>query len=148
MTTIGFKTRPCKPRHPFAKGKVERLIRFVRENFLAGRKFYNATDLNEQALIWCAEQSSRYRRALAHIPADKRAKRCMTKVTRLTRSQEVALRLCPRRRISFDGFVNYKGRRFCVPCWYSGKHARIGRDRRIHPCLQRHGSELAIHPAT
>jgi hypothetical protein len=36
--------------------------------------------------------------------------------------------LCPERRISFDGFVNYEGRRFGVPYSYTGSTARILRD--------------------
>ena len=39
MKTIGFETRLCKAYHPFTKGKVERLIQFVKGNFLAGRCF-------------------------------------------------------------------------------------------------------------
>ena len=39
MKTIGFETKLCKPRHPFTKGQVERLVRFVKENFLADRVF-------------------------------------------------------------------------------------------------------------
>lgn len=30
MNTIGFETKLCRPRHPFTKGSVERLIRFVK----------------------------------------------------------------------------------------------------------------------
>lgn len=33
MNTVGFRTKLCKPRHPFTKGKVERLMRFVKDNF-------------------------------------------------------------------------------------------------------------------
>ena len=47
---IGFDTKLCKPRHPFTKGAVERLVRFVKENFLAGRIFTELTDLNYDAL--------------------------------------------------------------------------------------------------
>lgn len=43
MNVVGFKTKLCKPRHPFTKGKVERLIRFVKENFLADRIFGTIT---------------------------------------------------------------------------------------------------------
>ena len=39
MKTVGFQTKLCKPRHLFTKGKVERLVRFVKDNFLAGRIF-------------------------------------------------------------------------------------------------------------
>lgn len=35
--------------------------------------------------------------------------------------------LCPERKISFDGFVNYEGRRFGVPYSYRGSIARIMR---------------------
>ena len=35
---------------------------------------------------------------------------------------------CPERRISFDGFVNYEGRRFGVPSWYTEKTCRVSRD--------------------
>ena len=35
--------------------------------------------------------------------------------------------LCPERRISFDGFVNYEGRRFGVPFSYKASTARIMR---------------------
>lgn len=40
MNTIGFETKLCRHRHPFTKGAVERLVRFVKENFLAGRVFW------------------------------------------------------------------------------------------------------------
>ena len=59
MGCVGFRTRLCKPRHPFTKGKVERLVRYVKENFLAGRSFTELTKLNEEALRWCEAQASR-----------------------------------------------------------------------------------------
>jgi len=51
MNTVGFETTLCKPRHPFTKGAVERLVRFVKENFIAGRTFHDLSDLNAQALV-------------------------------------------------------------------------------------------------
>lgn len=50
MDTVGFSTKLCKPRHPFTKGGVERLVRFVKENFMTGRTFGNITDLNIEAI--------------------------------------------------------------------------------------------------
>ena len=63
MKTVGFETKLCKPRHPFTKGKVERLVRFVKDNFLVDRVFSNITDLNWQALDWCNYQNNLYHRA-------------------------------------------------------------------------------------
>ena len=57
--------------------------------------------------------------------------------------------LCPRRRISFDGFVSYEGRRFGVPYWYSGKTCRVSRDGEwIHVYADDLSRELAVHPVT
>ena len=127
MRTVGFQTKLCKPRHPFTKGKVERLVRFVKDNFLAGRVFWNVTDLNYDALEWCTEQNEAYRKNLG-IPNDEHSKHCAEVVSKLDDSMELMLYLCPERRISFDGFVNYEGRRFGVPYSYAGKTARVLRD--------------------
>ena len=64
MGNIGFDTKLCKPRHPFTKGAVERLIRFVKENFLPGRFFHEITDLNYEANSWCNRQNAVYHRAV------------------------------------------------------------------------------------
>ena len=52
----------------------------------------------------------------------------METATILDETPELAYYLCPERKISFDGFVNYEGRRFGVPYWYSGKTCRVQRD--------------------
>lgn len=80
MKTVGFRTKLCKPRHPYTKGKVERLIRFVKENFLAGRIFGTITDLNIEALRWCCEQNGKYQKALWDIPQEIHNKSCAKRV--------------------------------------------------------------------
>ncbi len=149
MKAVGFETKLCRPRHPFTKGKVERLIRFVKGNFLAGRAFSGATDLNESAIEWCAAQSGRYRRAMACVPADEHALRCSLVARTLEMGEEMAIYLCPLRRISFDGFVSYEGRRFGVPYWYPGKTCRVSREREwLHIYSEDLSRELAVHPIT
>ena len=127
MRTVGFDTKLCKPYHPFTKGKVERLVRFVKENFLADRVFYNVTDLNWQALEWCHAQNNIYHRAVASMPQQLHDAACSKVLRELPDSKEIQFFLCPERRISFDGFVNYEGRRFGVPYSYPGRTARIMR---------------------
>ena len=127
MKTVGFKTKLCKPRHPFTKGSVERLVRFVKDNFLPGRVFSNITELNYQALSWCRSQNGRYHRAVDCVPDEKHQRECMKAAGCLNASQELMFYLCPRRLISFDGFVNYEGRRFGVPYWYTNKVCRVQR---------------------
>lgn len=128
MGNIGFETRLCKPRHPFTKGAVERLVRYVKDNFIAGLVFTEITDLNYQAAKWCDRVDGTYHRAVDCVPSDKHAALCMKRAGVLEDTPELAFYLCPERIISFDGFVSYEGRRFGVPYWYAGKTCRIRRD--------------------
>lgn len=128
MGNVGFETKLCKPRHPFTKGAVERLVRYVKDNFVAGRVFTEITDLNYQAIRWCDQVDSIYHRAMDCVPLDKHTQCCMKRASVLEEAPELNFYLCPERRISFDGFVNYEGRRFGVPFWYVGKTCRVRRD--------------------
>jgi transposase len=49
-----YEPRPVAVCRGNEKGRVERAIRFVRENFFAARKFADLDDLNAQAALWCA----------------------------------------------------------------------------------------------
>lgn len=48
-----FSMRVAAPARGNEKGRTERAIRYVRDNFFAGRKFKDIQDLNQQALLWC-----------------------------------------------------------------------------------------------
>ena len=69
MKPLGITTKLCKPRHPFTKGGVERLVRFIKENFIVGRTFGNITDLNIEAIRWCDRQDGTYHRCVDYVPA-------------------------------------------------------------------------------
>lgn len=149
MNTVGFETTLCKPRHPFTKGAVERLVRFVKENFIAGRTFHDLTDLNAQALEWCNKQNSIYHKAVNCVPLEKHTQYCCCIAQELPRTVEIAKYLCPIRQISFDGFVNYEGRRFGVPYWYEEHSCRVKRDQgSIYIYDMELTRVLATHPVT
>ena len=127
MKKVGFKTKLCKPRHPFTKGKVERLVRFVKDNFIVGRTFWNVTDLNRQALDWCDTQNNTFHKATFVVPHTVHMNACAPKLRAVSREMDLRFYLCPPRRISFDGFINYESRRFGVPYWYKRSVARVMR---------------------
>jgi len=52
-----FEPRAVNVRRGNEKGRVERSIRFIRENFFAGREWKTIEELNEQALQWCLNDS-------------------------------------------------------------------------------------------
>lgn len=149
MHSLDFQTRLCKPRHPFTKGKVERLVRFVKENFLVGRVFWNVTDMNRQALEWCNKQNGIFHRAVGGVPHEMHMRSCAECVHALEDSDAVREYLCPMRRISFDGFVNFEGRRFGVPYFYTGRVARVMRhDTMVYVYSEDLSQLLASHEVT
>ena len=53
-----FEPRPVAIARGNEKGRVERAIRYIRDNFFAAREFSDLEDLNAQALKWCREMSA------------------------------------------------------------------------------------------
>ena len=47
-----FRIRACRPYRAQTKGKVERPIHYIRNNFFYGREFLSDEDLNARALVW------------------------------------------------------------------------------------------------
>jgi transposase len=48
-----FAPKACAPRRGNEKGRVERKIRYIRDNFFAARTWRDLDDLNAQAAHWC-----------------------------------------------------------------------------------------------
>jgi transposase len=48
----GFRIRACRPYRAQTKGKVERPVAYMRDNFVYGREFLGDGDLNAQCLHW------------------------------------------------------------------------------------------------
>jgi transposase len=55
----GLVAKTHRPYRPRTKGKVERMVRYVKDNFLNGRGFADLEDLNAQALVWLDQTANR-----------------------------------------------------------------------------------------
>jgi transposase len=65
----GFRIRACRAYRAQTKGKVERPIGYVRQNFFYGREFLNDADLNQQALFWATHKANlRVHRTTGEVP--------------------------------------------------------------------------------
>jgi transposase len=75
-----FEPRPVAPARGNEKGRVERAIRYIRDNFFAARSFDGVADLNAQAEAWALGDSAQRRapedpsRAVADLFVDERAR--------------------------------------------------------------------------
>jgi len=140
--TMGFVPKVCKVRRPQTKGKVERLVRYIKENFIPGREFKDLGDLNRQALIWCESVNRKVIRSQGIIPVNE------LPAEELNPLPELVIRDRYRyesRHVSRDGFISYDGVLYGIPWEYSGKTITVIRKKGRIECLD--GLTLiASHP--
>jgi len=53
-----FKTYFCRAADPQSKGKVENMVKYVKQNFLAGRSFKDLETLNQEAHAWLSRTAN------------------------------------------------------------------------------------------
>lgn len=54
----GFKLRFCRKSDPESKGKIENIIKYIKNNFLYNRTFHNEETLNDEATAWLARTAN------------------------------------------------------------------------------------------
>lgn len=119
---IGFVPKVCRVRRPETKGKVERLVQYVKNNFLPGRVFTDIDDLNKQAVEWCNKVNAKPSYTTGRKPFEMMAEE---KLKPLPDSC-----ICDRyryesRKVSNDAFVSYDGVRYGVPWQYCGRNVTV-----------------------
>jgi len=65
----GFKPVLCRPYRGQTRGKVERTVQFVWDNFMVGIKYNSLDDLNGQALAWCNKVNAKVHATTNGFPA-------------------------------------------------------------------------------
>lgn len=144
MKAVGFKTILCRPRHPYTKGKVERLVEFVKGNFLPGRQFGDLYSLNDDALAWC-EEKNHHSSISSHLSSDIiHQESCGKHLHGLEESDEVRMYESPLRHVMSDGFVSYENHKYGIPCTYTGRQVRICRHNRMVMVYSSDGQKLLV----
>lgn len=107
----GFDVRPCSPYRAQTKGKVERLIGYVKDSFVTGRVFESLADMNRQARLWCDEVNGRVHGTTGKIPMEELAREGLIPVAGFAYdTSRVSVRL-----VSRDCLISYEGNRYEMP---------------------------------
>ncbi|MBS3789193.1 IS21 family transposase [Candidatus Bipolaricaulota bacterium] len=144
-TELDFHPTLCSPRQPNQKGSVENLVRYVKNNFLAGRCFQTRDDLKDRLAEWLTEvNEERTSRATEEIPVKLLEERELEKLQPLkaTSDNYGLLRYLT---VTREGTVHYQTNEYSVPVELIGKTVET----RIHPDRVRiyHENDLvADHP--
>lgn len=109
----GFKPILCRPYRGQTKGKVERTVRFVRDNFMIGIKYNSLADLNGQALAWCNKVNGKVHATINEIPFERLKKEGLSPLKREYIIDKINLR-----RVQKDCLISYAGNQYSVPAEY------------------------------
>lgn len=109
---MGFVPKVCRIRSPQTKGKVERLVRYVKDNFIPGRSFVDLGDLNRQALAWCHSVDSRAHGTTGEIPLQALKEE---KLRALPAAAVLEKYRWETRIVTREGLVSFDGIRYGVP---------------------------------
>jgi len=119
----GFKFRAHEKGDANRSAVVEGLFDYVQNNFLAGRKFHDFDDANQQAVLWCDKINAAFSRKLH------------TSRRELFASEQAHLQPLPiwrpdvyrlfDRIVDFESYVCAHGFRYEVPCKHIGKRLEV-----------------------
>jgi len=121
----GFDVKLCYPHRPQTKGKVENSIKFIRNNFFAGREFSSLQDMNNQLSLWLENVNSRTHGSTGKIPMDLVREENLHPLDSIP---EFRFRITEERKVSRDCYVSYKGNRYSVPWKYAGRIATVSEE--------------------
>jgi transposase len=120
----GFIPRLCKPgkRGAKTKGKVERLIGFVKGNFYIGREYNSVQELNNLCNNWL-EKVNRKPHGTTKIPPINRL--IDEKLIAFNTKTPYQIVRTEYRKIAKDCFFSYMGNLYSVPWKYAGLQAQL-----------------------
>ena len=135
----GFKPVLCRPYRGQTKGKVERTVQFVRDNFMVGIKYGSLYDLNGQALAWCNKVNGKAHGTTGDIPFELLKKEGLNPLKREYIIDKINLR-----RVQKDCLISYAGNHYSVPAEYAGRDvAVVALDNML--AAYHEGKQIALH---
>lgn len=134
-----FKPILCRPYRGQTKGKVERTVQFVRDNFMVGVRYNSLDDLNGQALAWCNKVNGKEHATTGEVPFERLKKEGLNPLSREYIIDKINLR-----RVQKDCLISYAGNQYSVPAEYVGRDvAVIGLENMLAAYYE--GRQIALH---
>lgn len=133
----------CNPYKGNEKGRVERLIRDIRGNFLYGSEFRDIKELNNKFHTWLTQRNQRTHRTTGESPVQLLAQERLLSLPQITYPASRNITGCF---ISKTSMVEFDGNKYSVPCVYAEKYAQIT----VYPerieIWVNDNNKIAVHP--
>jgi len=119
---FGFTARLCRAYRAKTKGKVERSISYVKDNFLYGREFTSLDDLNRRAREWLDVVNGKVHGTTHEIPFDRLPQENLRPFS--SYPPYIFQKTYPRK-VSRDCYLSLYGSLYSVPWRYAGRYVDV-----------------------
>jgi transposase len=141
----GFRPFPCRVRKPQEKGKVESGIKYVKNNFFAGRSFVDGNDLDRQLKEWTKKVcNNRIHGTTRRIPLDVFNTEEKIKLHPLP-EKDFTVPDVGQRKVYHDCHVYFDYNYYSVPFEYVGKNVSIEATETLVRILY-NTATITVHP--
>jgi transposase len=121
----GFAIQTCRVRRPRTKGKVERGIDYVKDNFLLGREFFGLEDLNSQGVAWLDGTANvRVHATTGQRPVDLLSGE-REHLTPIDSIRPYTFIERHPRKVAAESMVSFRASRYSVPPQYVGRQVTV-----------------------
>lgn len=120
----GFSASPCRPYQPQEKGKVESGIKYVKNNFFAGRSFDNYKNLSSSLLSWTDIANNRIHGTIKEKPRESFESKELVSLVPLP-VQDFDMSSLHKRKVAKDCHVTLFNNYYSVPSKYVGLEVEI-----------------------
>ena len=137
-----FLPKVCEGYDPESKGKVERFIRYTKENFLYGDYFIDIEAIRKAALVWLAETAN----SRLHDATKQQPVKLFAEEYALLNRTLVSPQITNQRLVDKTGLLSYAGNKYSVPFNYQRQPVSVlqtGQTLRIYNLES--GDEIAVH---
>jgi hypothetical protein len=143
----GIVPKTHRIRRPRTKGKVERMVAYVQDNFLRGRTFTDLDDLNAQGHAWLAQTANVRLHATTQARPVELWREEQGALTPLSAGAPYQVSERYERRVDAEGYVRLQRSRYSVPPQYIGKRVVVVQQQRDQRIIIRCGDLIVAEHA-
>jgi transposase len=122
-THYDIVVKRCRPYRPRTKGKVERAVDYLKDNFLKGRSFDSLAHLQMEGRHWLDQVANvRIHATTGKRPVDLLKEEQLIPIATISPYQIVH---CVQRRVGVEGFVQFDNTLYSVPIAHVGQRVHI-----------------------
>ena len=143
MAYYGTTISLCRVRKPRTKGKVERLVHYVRDNFFLGLEFTDLEDLNTKARAWMDKANSKVHSSTGETPKERLGKE-QPLLIQISSKPDFRISEVLYRKADCRCLISINGSKYSVPPKFANRDVEVRMENRRITVFYR-GNEIASH---